>query len=111
MVKKPWGNYEVLFEDGECKVKRLVIEPGHRLSLQYHRERKEYWVIVRGTAMLTYGESDLFMKVGSTLVIEKEMKHRAKNIGEGYLVIIEVQLGHCIEEDVVRVDDDYGRQG
>ncbi len=106
----PWGFYEVLYDGFGHKVKRLVVKSGHRLSLQYHRMREEHWVVVQGAGVVTNGAETLFVLPGDTVTIEKEMKHRAANVGFLDLELVEVQMGRCIEQDVVRFEDDYGRQ-
>lgn len=107
-VKKPWGGYRVLEDAGFYVVKELIINPGHRISLQAHRDRVEYWVRVDGKAVVTCGSSE-FSLSNRTMIIEKLVKHRIKNVGTEDLIVIEVQVGECDEDDIVRYEDDYGR--
>jgi len=106
--ERPWGWYETLTEGERYKVKRLYIAPNQRLSLQYHNLRTEDWVIVEGGGVVTQNRFETPCKVGDTFHISTEMKHRAKG-GENGLLIIETQLGICKENDIIRLEDDYGR--
>ena len=109
-VAKPWGTFDVLSSDPGYQVKRLTVEPGEKLSMQYHRHRSETWVVVRGTASVTVGDKRRRLPVGSALTIEKGVRHRLENNGRAPLVLIEVQTGAYLgEDDIVRLDDDYGR--
>ena len=106
--ERPWGWYETIVEDDNYKVKRLYLAPDQRLSLQYHNLRTEDWVIVEGSGIITQNRLDTVCKVGDTFHIGTEMKHRAKG-GEKGLLIIETQIGICKENDIIRLEDDYGR--
>jgi len=106
--ERPWGWYETLTEGERYKVKRLYIAPNQRLSLQYHNLRTEDWVIVEGGGVVTQNRFETPCKVGDTFHISTEMKHRAMG-GENGLLIIETQLGICKENDIIRLEDDYGR--
>jgi len=105
---RPWGTYQVLLDEPYYKVKRIVILPHQQLSLQYHHHREEHWTVVKGSGKIRVGDEIKEATVGSRWVIEKEQKHRA-TAGEEHLVFIEVQLGDCIEDDIVRLEDQYGR--
>ncbi|RON05689.1 mannose-1-phosphate guanylyltransferase/mannose-6-phosphate isomerase [Pseudomonas brassicacearum] len=110
-VSRPWGTYTVLEEGPRFKIKRLVVKPGAKLSLQMHHHRNEHWVVVEGMAKVTNNGS------GSHLVAKNEStfiaaghKHRLENPGVIDLVIIEVQSGEYLgEDDIVRFEDQYGR--
>jgi mannose-6-phosphate isomerase-like protein (cupin superfamily) len=110
---RPWGWFEVLTEDVNYKVKRLVVCPGKRLSYQYHNKRKEHWVVVQGDGVFIYGnDNSTFEKTvetGSSIFIEIGEYHRIQNTGESDLIIIETKLGQCDEEDIVRIVDDFNR--
>ena len=106
--ERPWGWYETIVEDDNYKVKRLFIAPDQSLSFQYHNLRTEDWVIVEGSGIITQNRMETKCKVGDTFHISTEMKHRAKG-GEKGLLIIETQIGTCIESDIIRLEDDYGR--
>jgi mannose-6-phosphate isomerase-like protein (cupin superfamily) len=109
---RPWGGYEVLEEGAEYKVKRLVVEPGHRLSLQRHRHRAEYWVVVAGAPRVIVSRRTLRLKPRGTVVVPRGAWHRIENPGKTAVVIIEVQQGAYLgEDDIVRRHDDYGRVG
>lgn len=109
-VYRPWGSYTVLEEGTSYKIKRVVVEPGRRLSLQYHNRRSEHWVVVTGQARVTVGENVLdLMKNQSAYVPPREL-HRLENPGSVPLEVIEVQNGSYLgEDDIVRVDDDFNR--
>ncbi len=107
---RPWGSYTIL-EDGErYKIKRLVINPGAKLSHQLHHHRSEHWVVVAGTARVTNGEREYDVHPNESTYIPMSTKHRLENRGKIPLQIIEVQNGEYLEEDdIVRFDDDYNR--
>jgi len=110
MQLKPWGSHETLLEADNFKVKRLIIKPKARISLQYHNFRSEHWVIVKGEAKVTIGDDEIFGKPNMHFFIPKGVKHRIENVGKEDLVIIEVQFGEKVDEnDIVRLQDDYGR--
>jgi len=112
-VQRPWGAYTVL-EEGECyKIKRIVINPSSRLSLQMHRQRSEHWVVVSGTARVTCGDRVYDVKTNESTYIPPQTRHRLENPDPAIpLQIIEVQNGPYLgEDDIVRFDDDFGRTG
>jgi mannose-6-phosphate isomerase-like protein (cupin superfamily) len=91
-------------------VKRIVVHPGKRLSLQRHRMRSEHWFVVRGEGMVTLGEARIPVKEGSSLDIPQGAAHRVQNVGDSPLVFIEVQRGDYFgEDDIERIEDDFGR--
>ncbi len=109
-VEKPWGSFSTLEEGGGYKVKRLVIQPGQRLSLQKHRQRAEHWVVVAGTATVVNGTRTLRLPRRACTVIPRQAWHRIENRGRVPAVVIEVQHGVYLgEDDIVRKQDDYGR--
>ncbi len=109
-VPRPWGQYTVLEEDAHYKVKRIVVDPGHKLSLQSHQQRAEHWVVVEGQAKITNGGKETFLQENQSTFIPKGEKHRLENPGSSPLVIIEVQTGTYLgEDDIERFDDIYGR--
>ncbi len=109
-VHRPWGTYATLKEEEGYKVKRLTVKPGQALSLQYHHQRAEHWVVVQGTAMVQIGEDEHHTQPGQYRYIPLKEKHRLTNIGEDELVLIEVQCGGYLgEDDIVRLADTYGR--
>ena len=107
---RPWGNYQVISLDSDYQVKKLTINPGKRISYQTHEQRSEYWVIVKGTGTVTLNGVEALCLAGDAYVIEEEMAHRIANTGDTDLVFIEVQLGTYFgEDDIVRLEDDFGR--
>lgn len=109
-VNRPWGTYATLKEETGYKVKRITVKPGESLSLQYHHQRAEHWVVVQGIAMVQIGEQEHRTDVGQYHYIPLKEKHRLTNIGKNELVLIEVQCGAYLgEDDIVRLADIYGR--
>lgn len=107
---RPWGKYEVIVEEPNYKVKRIIVKPKQRLSLQYHHYRNEVWVIVEGKAIVTSGDKEIFCEKGQFIEIPAKTKHRIQNPDETDLVFIEVQNGDYLgEDDIVRIEDDYNR--
>ena len=110
LVHRPWGTYETLLDDDNYKVKRIIILPQQQISLQYHNDREEHWTIVSGSG--TVRVDDTFKAVlGSRFFINKRQIHRATADKDSHLVFVEVQLGDCNENDIVRLEDQYGREG
>ena len=108
---RPWGDFENLLEESFCKVKKITINPEQSPSYQYHLKRSEVWVVVQGTGELKQDNIIKEVNYGDVLNIPKESKHQIKNIGQESLIFIEVQLGKSFEEDdIVRIDDKYGRK-
>jgi mannose-1-phosphate guanylyltransferase/mannose-6-phosphate isomerase len=109
-VEKPWGSYTVLEKGQGFKIKRVVLKPKARLSLQLHRRRGEHWIVVEGTAKVTRENETFLVQKGESTFIPINAKHRVENPEEGLLQIIEVQNGDYLEEDdIERFEDDYGR--
>ena len=110
LVQKPWGTYQILYTDEQCQVKRIVVNPGHRPSLQSHKHRNEVWTVLSGEGEATVEDTKFAVIPESTIRVWKGQKHRIYNTGEEPLVFIEVQTGTSfIEEDIVRYEDDYDR--
>ncbi|MCN4144540.1 MAG: mannose-1-phosphate guanylyltransferase/mannose-6-phosphate isomerase [Thiohalomonas sp.] len=109
-VYRPWGSYETLEETERFKVKRIIVNPGAKLSLQMHHHRAEHWVVVKGTAKVTCGEKVFVMTEDQSNYIPLGTQHRLENPGVTPLEIIEIQTGSYLgENDIVRFDDTYGR--
>jgi len=107
---RPWGYYQVLSDEPDHKVKRIVVYPGQRLSLQRHRLRMEHWHIVQGYAVVTINREELPVCAGQSVDIPQGTWHRIMNSGEENVVFIEVQRGDYFgEDDIERLEDDYGR--
>ena len=107
---RPWGSFEHLLDESYCKVKRIIVKPEQRLSYQYHHKRSECWVIVQGTATITLDDREYLFYQGEIVDIPVGMKHRVRNDGKENLIFIETQTGTYFgEDDIVRIEDDYGR--
>ncbi|HWR41108.1 MAG TPA: mannose-1-phosphate guanylyltransferase/mannose-6-phosphate isomerase [Patescibacteria group bacterium] len=107
---RPWGSYSLLGEGPGYKMKKIVVTPGQKLSLQLHYHRSEHWIVIGGTAKVTIGEQEQMVHVNESVYIPPSTKHRLENPGRMPLEIIEVQNGSYLEEDdIVRFDDVYGR--
>jgi mannose-6-phosphate isomerase len=108
--QRPWGTFTVLDEADGFKVKRIEVLPGKRLSYQKHAQRAEHWVVVAGTAKVTLDDRDVIVNAGEAIDIAVGTAHRVENPGEETLVFIEVQRGGYLgEDDIVRMQDDFGR--
>jgi mannose-1-phosphate guanylyltransferase/mannose-6-phosphate isomerase len=111
-VFRPWGSYDSLDNGERFQVKRLTVRPGAVLSLQLHHHRAEHWVVVSGTARITRGEEVFLLEEDQSTYIPIGVRHRVENPGKIPLHIIEVQSGGYLgEDDIVRFEDQYGRQG
>ncbi|MFD2207955.1 mannose-1-phosphate guanylyltransferase/mannose-6-phosphate isomerase [Kiloniella antarctica] len=109
-IYRPWGSYRTLDTGNGYLVKRIVVKPGARLSLQYHHHRAEHWVVVSGTARVTSGENVYDLKQNQSTYLPLGTVHRLENQEKVPLVLIEVQTGEVLsEDDIVRLDDIYGR--
>ena len=110
-VERPWGTYEIITKGNGFQVKRLIINPDSRLSLQWHRHRDETWVIVRGVAEIEVNKNKKNLGRGENIFVARTITHRIKNISVVEpLEIIEVQTGDYLgEDDIERLEDDYGR--
>ncbi len=107
----PWGSWEVLLDSADCKVKRIIVRPQQRLSYQKHFKRSETWVVVNGVATVTLDGSTHAVRSGEVIQIPLQAAHRVANYETSDLVLIEVQQGSYFgEDDILRLDDDYGRQ-
>jgi len=110
--RRPWGTFTVLDEGDNFKVKRIEVLPGKRLSYQKHAQRAEHWFVVQGTAKVTLDDREIHVSVGEAIDIAVGSAHRVENPGEELLVFIEVQRGSYLgEDDIVRLQDDFGRMG
>jgi len=110
-VYRPWGSYEVLGEGSGYKMKKIVVKPGKRLSLQKHFKRNEHWVVVEGEALVTIDDSEMQIKRNESIYIKKGQTHRLENTTNSDLIVIEVQTGEYLgEDDIVRISDDYDRK-
>ena len=107
---RPWGFYLVLADEADHKVKRIIVYPGKRLSLQRHRLREEHWYLLEGRALVTLNGREISLSAGEAVDIPRGAWHRVMNPGGNNLVFIEVQRGEYFgEDDIERAEDDYGR--
>ena len=109
-VHRPWGSFTVLEDEDDCKVKRLTVKPGHVLSLQLHHRRSEHWTVVSGVAKVRIGEKEFLLNENESAYIPKNTIHRLENPTDEDIHLIEVQCGDYFgEDDIVRLEDRYGR--
>lgn len=107
---RPWGTYTVLEDTDGYKIKRIVVKPGKRLSLQKHYHRNEHWIVVSGTATVTVGEETKLVRPNESTYIKMGEVHRLANEGTIPVVLIEAQVGEYTgEDDIIRLDDDFKR--
>ena len=108
--QRPWGEFENLLDSTLCKVKQIIIKPGQAPSYQYHFKRSEVWTLVQGEGELKLDDNIIKIKKWDTINIPLQAKHQIKNTGNEDLIFIEVQLGEYFgEDDIVRLEDNYGR--
>lgn len=108
--KRPWGEYYVLQDEEHFKLKKIVVNPGQRLSYQYHFKRQEFWTVVKGKAVVTLEGEEHLLGYGESIFIPREAKHRIENRSSEILEFVEVQTGSYFgEDDIVRIEDDYQR--
>jgi mannose-6-phosphate isomerase len=108
--ERPWGSYTVLEEGPGFKVKQITVSPGRRLSYQVHEQRAEHWFVVSGTGLVTLDGTDQELVAGESLDVPIKGAHRMANPGDETLVFIEVQTGDYLgEDDITRLEDDFGR--
>ncbi len=107
--KRPWGSFKRFNRNANCTVKFVYIKPGRRNSLQYHIYRKEFWYVINGPAKLRIGNRDIIAKAGDSFTIPAKRLHRWGAMGKP-VTLIEIAYGRFDEKDIVRVEDDYGRE-
>lgn len=108
--ERPWGSFTVLDEGENYKVKRIEVLPGKRLSYQQHARREEHWMVVAGVGKVTLDDEEIKVQVGETVDVAIGAKHRVENPGAEKLIFIEIQRGSYLgEDDIVRLNDDFGR--
>lgn len=106
-ILKPWGKYVILEKKRNYWIKKLFVRQGERLSLQSHKDRNEFWIVLSGLIEIVQGKSNLKLKGGEFLKINKKEKHRITGLKESW--ILEAAFGKVRERDIVRFKDDYGR--
>ncbi len=109
-TKRPWGGFDILFESELCKVKKLTLLPNKRISLQYHKRRSEHWYVVSGIAYVHLNGKEFKLEKGSSVDVKKGSHHYLANREKENLIVIEIQVGDYFgEDDIIRLDDPYGR--
>jgi mannose-6-phosphate isomerase len=107
---RPWGKYEIIYMDNNCKVKKITVSPNQKLSYQYHLKRQERWVITKGILTVVLDDETFIKHPGEGIYIPLGAKHRAWNNTDEIVEFIEVQTGEYFgEDDIVRIEDSYGR--
>lgn len=107
---RPWGYYVVLEDTPNHKVKRIMVKPGKRLSLQRHQKRAEHWYVVDGEALVTLDDKQIELAKGQHVDIPRGAVHRIENVSETDMHFVEVQTGDYFgEDDIERLEDDFGR--
>ena len=110
VTNRPWGSYQVLLDDEDCKVKKIIVHPGENPSYQYHYKRSEDWIIISGEGEVVLNDKTIHVKAGSRIHVPVLTRHKIKNNGTSNLVFIEIQTGTYFgEDDIVRLEDKYGR--
>lgn len=105
---RPWGRFEKFHENKMCTVKLIYITPNHRLSLQYHTQRNEFWRILSGTAEVEVDGQTFNVKEGDDISIGSKSQHRIKALSNG-CTVLEISYGHFDEDDIIRIEDDFNR--
>ena len=109
-VEKPWGHYTDFFRSDRVVFKRIVINPGEEISYQQHHKRGEFWYLTQGTGLFRYNNITSWKaKPGFLIEIKVNDSHQMTNTGEEDMIIYEMQYGKCLEDDIVRIEDKYGR--
>jgi cytidyltransferase-like protein len=107
---RPWGNYHIIAKNSGYQIKEIKVNQYSKLSLQKHKNRSEFWQILRGESKITIGDKEYYLKEKEHIYIPINTVHRIENVGIKELVFIEIQLGENLkEEDIIRIEDDYGR--
>jgi len=110
IVNKPWGSFEIIDEGEKYKVKKIIVYPGGKLSLQSHEHRSEHWLIASGVAEIIIGEKIHYLKENDNIFIPRGSKHRLANLGSDNLIVIEMWFGDKLDEnDIKRFEDIYNR--
>ena len=107
---RPWGEYEILLDEWNVKVKRIRVKPNKRLSYQYHNKRREEWIVVKGNLTIILDDDKVFRYTGESIHIPIGARHRAWNETDEDVIFIEVQTGTYFgEDDIIRLEDDFDR--
>tara|TARA_B100000900_G_C20598366_1_gene724390 strand:- start:1668 stop:2018 length:351 start_codon:yes stop_codon:yes gene_type:complete len=109
--ERPWGRFYVIHDERTYKLKRIEVDPGGRLSYQYHHKRSEAWTITEGVGTITINGKTKDYMSGETILLPQGTKHRIENKTSYKIIFIEVQTGSYFgEDDIVRIEDDYNRE-
>ncbi|MCL4546309.1 MAG: cupin domain-containing protein, partial [Deltaproteobacteria bacterium] len=109
-VHRPWGSYTILLDSPAYKIKKILVKPKAKLSLQKHYHRSEHWIVTSGTALVTVDDKKILLKSNESTYIPIGSLHRLENPGLIPLVLIEAQVGEYLkEDDIVRIEDSYNR--
>ena len=110
IYERPWGTYRTIEQNDNYQIKHIRVKPGKRLSLQYHYKRAEHWTIIKGTGLVRLNNEEKLLSVNDSIFIPKEALHRVTNNTDEYVEFIEIQIGEYLgEDDIVRIEDDFGR--
>ena len=104
-----WGNFRILLDEPNVKIKKITVNANSRLSLQLHKHRSEWWKVIKGEGIVQVGAAQWLLEEGDTVNIGRLEVHRIANETDSSLIFVEVQSGECIEDDIIRIEDDYGR--
>ena len=107
-VEKPWGSFTTFIKNEPATVKLLYVNKGEEFSLQYHQNREEFWKVIKGTPEIVLGEQTISAKPDDEFTVLKEMKHRISAPHDD-VVVLEIATGNFDEEDIIRIQDKYGR--
>jgi mannose-6-phosphate isomerase-like protein (cupin superfamily) len=109
-VERPWGNYTTLYNENNYKIKKIIVNPHSRLSLQTHQHRSEHWTIIKGEGVVQIGKDKINLSFNQSAFIPKETLHRIENNTDTHIELIEIQIGDYLgEDDIIRYEDDYNR--
>ena len=108
--ERAWGSFDILLDEEGVKVKKIVVKSGQRLILELHKKRKELWYVIDGFGTMQIADEEFSIERGDKITINKYEVHRVRNSGLIDLVFIEIQTGDCQEDDIIRLQDDYGRE-
>lgn len=109
LVEKPWGSYTDIYRTPTTVFKQIQLKPGGAISYQFHEKREEFWYISSGVGVMKINEEEFYAKAGDSFYMNKMDRHTIENTGDLILTIMEMQCGECREDDIVRLEDKYGR--
>jgi len=110
IYERPWGFYRTIEQKANYQIKHITVKPKKRLSLQYHFKRDEHWTMIKGNGIAQLNDTTITLGINDTLFIPKESIHRMKNNTDEVVEFIEIQIGDYLgEDDIIRLEDDFGR--